>query len=195
MFDATEFVDEAVLVRFRQGDQQAVGSLLEKLQPYVRVIVRTAIGGRPAGVAESDLIQDVMLQAVRSNGTFRGESYGEFVCWMRTIAVRTSRQALQRAGGRQPSQLVGDLAQAVAVDDGPTAEAGLLDQENAAFMASALQRLPDDMRSVLLLRLVEGLGHAQVAEHLGRSPGATRMLFLRAVERLRDECGNPGRGV
>ena len=117
-----------VLERFRQGDQQAVGPLLEKLRPYIRVIVRTAFADRPpVGVAESDLIQDVILQAVRANATFRGNCYGEFVRWLRTIAVRTSRDSLQRAAGRESPLARDEPAVAVAVDERPGPQVNLVD--------------------------------------------------------------------
>jgi RNA polymerase sigma-70 factor (ECF subfamily) len=193
-----EPVDASVLERFRQGDQEAVGPLLERLRPYIRVIVRSACGDRPAaGVDESDLIQNVMLQAVRANGTFRGNSLGEFARWLRTIAVRSSQQAFLRAAGCEPAlpgrdlarDVAHELANAVSRDESYRPEAALAGQENAALMAAALSRLPEDMRQVLLLRLVDGLSHGQIAERLDRTPGAVRMLFLRSVERLREECG------
>jgi RNA polymerase sigma-70 factor (ECF subfamily) len=183
-------IEREVLERFRKGDQQAIGPLLERVRPYIRTIVRTAFGDRPeVGVSESDLVQDVFLQAVRANGTFRGESYGEFVCWLRTIAVRISRNALWKSpdAGNSP-QL---LDEQFVIDDTPDPHASVIEQEDSARMADALQRLPAEMRQVVTLRLVEGLAHSEIATRTGKSAGAVRMLFLRALEQLREECGNP----
>ena len=55
------------------------------------------------------------------------------------------------------------------------------------ILAEALARLPDDAREVILLRNLEGLSHEAIAERMERSPGAVRMLWVRALARLRDE--------
>jgi RNA polymerase sigma-70 factor (ECF subfamily) len=53
-------------------------------------------------------------------------------------------------------------------------------------MADALSRLPEDMQQVLLGRHVDGRSHAEIAAALGRTEGAVRMLYLRALRRLRE---------
>jgi RNA polymerase sigma-70 factor (ECF subfamily) len=57
-------------------------------------------------------------------------------------------------------------------------------------MAEAVSRLPNEMRQVLLLRLMDDLDHAEIATRMNRSAGAVRMLFVRSLERLRRECGD-----
>ena len=58
--------------------------------------------------------------------------------------------------------------------------------EEAAALAEALSRLPDDMQQALLGRHLDGLSHAELARTLGRSETAVRMLYLRALRRLRE---------
>jgi RNA polymerase sigma-70 factor (ECF subfamily) len=55
-------------------------------------------------------------------------------------------------------------------------------------MAEALARLPDDMQQVLLGRHMDGLSYAELAGRLGRTEAAVRVLYTRALRRLRDEC-------
>jgi RNA polymerase sigma-70 factor (ECF subfamily) len=62
-----------------------------------------------------------------------------------------------------------------------------MQQEQAARLTAALARLPDDMQQVLLYRHVDGLSYADLAALLGRSEGAVRVLYTRALRRLRKE--------
>jgi RNA polymerase sigma-70 factor (ECF subfamily) len=55
------------------------------------------------------------------------------------------------------------------------------------LLAAALARLPDDYREVVILRNLEGLSHEEVARRMDRSAGAVRMLWVRALTRLREE--------
>jgi RNA polymerase sigma-70 factor (ECF subfamily) len=58
------------------------------------------------------------------------------------------------------------------------------------LLAEVLDRLPDDYRTVIVLRNLEGLSHEEVAARLGRNVGAVRMLWVRALARLRRELGD-----
>jgi RNA polymerase sigma-70 factor (ECF subfamily) len=55
------------------------------------------------------------------------------------------------------------------------------------LLAEVLAHLPQDYRNVIILRNLEGLAHEQIADRMGRSVGAVRMLWVRALERLRKE--------
>jgi RNA polymerase sigma-70 factor (ECF subfamily) len=84
------------------------------------------------------------------------------------------------------SQRLGDLLAASGTS--PSQQAARHEQE--LILAEVLARLPDDYREVILLRNLEGLSHEAIAQHLGRSPGAVRMLWVRALARLRQELGH-----
>jgi RNA polymerase sigma-70 factor (ECF subfamily) len=80
-------------------------------------------------------------------------------------------------------------------DDGPSPSEAADRHEQAVRLADALARLPDDYREVIVLRNLEGLSHEDVAARMGRAVGAVRMLWLRALSRLRRELaphGEPG---
>src|SRR5262249_45039647 len=62
-----------------------------------------------------------------------------------------------------------------------------LKKERAAMLAEALARLPDDYREVLVLRHLQELDFPEVAEKMGRSPGAVRVLWVRALKKLREQ--------
>jgi RNA polymerase sigma-70 factor (ECF subfamily) len=184
---------EAALERFRAGNQTALGELLESYRPYVRVLVRAERGGRaPARLDDSDLVQDVLLEVQQSLGDFRGRTAGELTARLRRVVLCTVRRALRGlfAGKRDPAREKpgDDLALAADTDDAPLHV--VVRHEQAARMACALGRLSDEEQQVLLGRHLEGATHAELASRIGRSEGAVRMLYLRALRRLRDVFGD-----
>jgi RNA polymerase sigma-70 factor (ECF subfamily) len=187
---------QAALDRARAGDRDALGRLLDGCRPYVRLLVRSVRRGRvPGRLDDSDLIQDALLAAHHSFDGFRGASVTEFTAWLRGVVLRAAAHTLRGhlvAGKRAASReaVGGALAEQVAAD-GSTPSQQAVQHELAARIAAALARLPEDMQTVLLGRHVDGLGHAALAERLGRSEGAVRVLYTRALRRLREECG-PG---
>ena len=74
-------------------------------------------------------------------------------------------------------------------DTGPSPSAAADRNEQGVLLADALSRLPEDYREVIVLRNLEGLSHEEVATRMGRGVGAVRMLWLRALSRLRRELG------
>jgi RNA polymerase sigma-70 factor (ECF subfamily) len=184
---------QTALARARLGDSRALGQLLESFRPYVRCLVR-ALGGErlQPRLGESDLIQDALLEAHRSFGEFRGGTVAELTSWLRRIVLRTAGHALRdhleagkRAlGSEEPAAALDGRA-----DSASTPSAQVERHEEAARMAEALARLPDEMQQVLLGRHMDGLSYAALAERMGRSEGAVRVLYTRALRRLREECG------
>jgi RNA polymerase sigma-70 factor (ECF subfamily) len=70
---------------------------------------------------------------------------------------------------------------------GSSPSAPALRQELSCLLAERLSRLPGPYREVLVLRHLEGLSFPEVADRMGRAPGAVRVLWLRALERLRQQ--------
>jgi RNA polymerase sigma-70 factor, ECF subfamily len=176
------------------GDTLALGRLLDGYRPYVRLLVRSVRHGRvPARLDDSDLIQDALLEVHRTFGRFHGTSKVEFTAWLRAVVIRAAghtlrghigtgkREADREQGGEGFTELL------AAKDSTPSHQA--MRHEQAARMAAALGRLPEDMQQVLLGRHVDGLSHAVLAEKLGRTEAATRVLYTRALRRLREESG------
>lgn len=186
---------QALLDRARAGDASALGELLDGFRPYLAAIARARHGGRLMGkVGESDLAQDALLEAHRHFASFRGNTIEEFAGWLRQIVVNTTGHALRdhldaakrNADREQP--LAGLSEVVAAADTSPSMRAVRL--ERSADIAAALARLPEDMQTVILGRHVDDLSYADLAEKLGRSEGAVRVLYTRALRRLREECGD-----
>lgn len=184
---------EAALQSARLGDTEALGRLLESYRPYVRVIVRSFRDNRlQARVDDSDRIQDALLGAFQAFPGFRGTTTGELAAWLRQIVVRTAGHLARNHGAtgkRDPDreQHAEDLNGAFA-DQGSSPGTQAIRHEQAARIAEAIARLPEDMQQVLLDRHVDGLPYAVLSERLGRTEAAVRVLYTRALRRLREEC-------
>ncbi len=184
---------QAALDQARQGDAVAWGNLLESFRPYLRFIAQAQGGNRLQGKLDgSDLVQNGFLEAHRSFGSFRGTTVEELAGWLRQIVARTTGHALRalretakRDQTREQSLagLSSDLADSIST---PSTQA--IRHEQSAHIATALSRLPEDMQQVLLGRHLEKLPYETLAERLGRSPGAVRVLYTRALRQLRDQC-------
>src|SRR5262245_14006107 len=181
---------QAALERARLGDVQALGSLLHSYRPYVRCLLR-ALGTHrlQPRCDESDLLQDVLLEAHRAFAEFRGGTVVELTAWLRQIARRTAGHALRdhlATGKRDLGREASADALADYADSGGGPDAALLRHELAARTARLVARLPEDMQQVLFGRHIDGLSYAALAERLGRSEGAVRVLYTRALRRLRE---------
>ena len=152
-------------------------------------------------------VQETFLQAHRTFDQFRGRTEAEFLAWLQRILAsqlthlyekhilaekRDARRevSLDEVGAkleRSTARLASVLA-----DNAPSPSSLAQQHERAVMLADELAELPPDYRQVLLLRHLEGLPFGEVAEHMQRSPGAVRMLWLRAVDKLRQQLTDKG---
>lgn len=182
---------QLLLDRARRGATDALGELLVQFRPYVRLLVKT---GRPrstqARFDDSDLIQDTMVIVHLAFLRFRGETLAQFAGWIRAVTRRTLSHSVRDhvgTGKRDISreQMLEDLDQLPQNSESDAAAR----HERAAQIAAILERLPDDMRDLLMGRFLEELSYAELAKRTGRSEGALRVLYTRALRRLREEMG------
>jgi RNA polymerase sigma-70 factor (ECF subfamily) len=152
-------------------------------------------------VNPSDLVQETFLEAYRDFGHFRGRTEAEWLAWLRRILVHN----LARLAEQQVKALKRDARREVSLD---RVGRGLLEQtsarfdvalvsphsspseqaqrrEQAALIADRLAGLPAHYRDVIVRRNLEGLSFDEVARRMDRTPGAVRLLWLRALEQLR----------
>lgn len=171
--------------------------------PWLRLLARLEIDTRFQGkVSAGDAVQQTMIEAWRCWEQFRGTTEAERLAWLRSILAHQlahmARHFLgtqKRNAGRERSienslnhsnTRLGDILPAR--DATPSHLAATREQQ--VRLAEILERLPDDYREVIVLRNLEDLPHAEVAERMGRSEGAIRMLWVRALARLREEAEN-----
>jgi RNA polymerase sigma-70 factor (ECF subfamily) len=189
-----------LLDRARQGEGEALGQLLQAYRNYLIVLATMQLDGRlRRRLNPSDLVQEALLAAHRDFHQFRGCSAPEFSAWMRKILIHCLHHAVEmhiRAKARDiRCEISLDQAHStldrsglspanLLADPGPSPSAPALQRENALDFANRLGKLRPQYRDVIVLRGLQGLPFDEVAERMGRKPGAVRMLWLRAIEKL-----------
>lgn len=191
-----------LLAEARQGRSDSLGALLELYRNYLHLVARTQIDLHLQGrLNPSDLVQETYFEACRHFGQFRGTSEKELLAWLRRILVRklaheVEKQVLaQKRDVRREVSLGQQLAalerssvnlEAALVSQWSSPSAQAQRRERAAIVADQLARLPAQHREVIVLRNLEGLSFDEVARRMRKSPGAVRVLWLRALDRLRE---------
>jgi RNA polymerase sigma-70 factor, ECF subfamily len=195
------FDPEQLLAEARGGCGESLGRALELSRTYLTLLARTQIDLHLQGrVDASDVVQETFLDAYRDFDHFRGSSPGEWAAWLRKILLYNLARVVQRqvVAQKRSARREVSLDQHVAVMDRSSGriEAALIGRssspsnqaqrsECAARVADQLARLSSDYREVLVLRNLEGLPFPEVARRMGRSAGAVRILWVRAVDQLR----------
>jgi RNA polymerase sigma-70 factor (ECF subfamily) len=188
----------------RAGDPVAVERLCARYRPWLRVLAGCQVTRRLGAKADaSDVVQQALLEACRALPQFRGTTEGELTAWLRAILATVLAHEVRRYTGTQGRDvgrevsLDAELAESsrrlrtVLADAGPSPSEQAARHEQEVRLAEVLSRLPDDYREVIVLRHLEGLSHEEVARRMGRGAGAVRMLWLRALSRLRREMPTP----
>ncbi|MBL1083175.1 sigma-70 family RNA polymerase sigma factor [Streptomyces actinomycinicus] len=156
----------AVLVPAAQnGDALAMDELLALVTPYVTRLCRPI-----APHDAADAVQESLLAVFKGLRGLRDPR--AFYAWVRTVTVREAVRVARRTGAEEPADPV-DLARLGGLRAGT-------DGELSADVRDALARLPVRHRAVLVLRELEGLDEAAVAEHLGVARGTVKSRLHRA---------------
>lgn len=135
------------------------------------------------GAAEpEDLTSEVLLQVARDIASFHGDESG-FRSWVFVIAHRRLIDSW-RAAGRRPYPTV--ILEGVAEPPGGNAEEEALERLRTSELLSAFERLTEDQRTVLALRIIGGLTVAETAKVLERREGAVKALQRRALLTLKN---------
>jgi len=199
----TELIQQA-----QGGSTESLGKLLDRYRNYLKFLASSRISALVrVRAGSSDVVQEVGLQALKSIGQFRGATEKEFLAWLRSVlASRLSRLMEQHVGAERRDvrrelrveALAHDLENSTVrleellADRVETPSSKLIKEETIVVVTDILASLSREYREVICLRHLEGLAFPQVAERLNRSPGATRMLWFRAIELLRNELAEKG---
>lgn len=192
---------ERLLPAARAGSKEALGQLLEAYRSYLLFVVAQELDPalRAKGGA-SDVVQETILEAYKDFARFQGGEE-ELHAWLRRLLrnnVANFARRYRDTGKRQMSAEIplegGDPSARwgqtlIGGDSTPSAHAAA--NEQAEALEKALQRLPDDYRQVILLRYREELAFEEIGRVMERSANAVEKLWLRAIERLRQELEKP----
>jgi RNA polymerase sigma-70 factor (ECF subfamily) len=186
-----------LIERARRDEPGVLDHLLDSHRNYLRLLARTGLDVSLQGKADpSDLVQDALLKASQRFDQFRGASDAELAGWLRQILarcladfVRRYRTGRRRAGREQSlEQLVDRSSQAmerILATQGNSPSASAQRRDLGVVLSDALAQLSEDHREVIVLHHLEDLGWDEVAQRMGRSAGAVRILWTRALKQLR----------
>lgn len=191
-----------MLQKAQSGDRESLGELLRVYRGYLIGIAVARLDPRVrARCNPSDVVQETLLEAYRDFHQFRGGLEREFLAWIRQILannlartveahlltdkrdLRRERQ-IEKVANASGSRLEG--RDYWFTDSGLSPSSAFLKQEQLAIVLDRMSRLPSHYRDVLMLRHIEDLSFEEVAMKLGKSSGAVRMIWLRALESLRE---------
>lgn len=184
-----QIADDDLIRATLAGDEPAFAELVRRHQRRVAVTVRSVIGE----IGQDDLadtVQEIFLLAFRGLGSFRGES--QFGTWLTRIALRhcyreAKRQRRRRAlfnpfasrdGDRDPPE--------ERIAGAERTDRGVIATERRTAIELAMAKLPEEFRTVLVLRIVEEMPVEEVAASLGVSTGTIKSRLFRAKEKMRE---------
>jgi RNA polymerase sigma-70 factor (ECF subfamily) len=166
---------------------------LEEYREYLRLLARLHCGPQlQSKIDPSDIVQETMLRAFENQDQYRGRSEAEYAAWLRQILSSRLAEAVRHFGtaGRELNRErpLDDVIRAFAgqlASDSPGPEQQASHQEDILWLAGALSELPDDQRSVVEMKHLQGCSLETISRQLGRSKAATAGLLHRGVVRLR----------
>ncbi len=185
----------------KDGDSQAVERLLARHRDSLHRMIQLRLDGRiKRRVDVSDVVQDVLIEANRRLQDYLQNPAMAFHLWIRQIAKdrlidahRRHRVSAKRSIDReQPMQVAGNVDQSSLdivgqlCDPGMTPAAAATQRELALHVESAISRLGNTDRDIILMRHYEQLSNSEIAASLGLTEPAASMRYLRAIRRLRE---------
>lgn len=179
-----EDTDQQLVERVQAGDKAAFNLLVLKYQHRVLKLVGRFVND----TAEAeDVAQEAFLKAYRALASFRGDS--AFYTWLYRIAINTAKNALV-SSRRRPVDFDLDLQDPEQYDrhaklkEADTPEGVLLTEEIRSVVERAMEQLPDDLRTAIVLRELEGLSYEEIAEAMDCPVGTVRSRIFRAREAI-----------
>jgi RNA polymerase sigma-70 factor, ECF subfamily len=177
--------DLSLVRRVQRGDKGAFDALVLKYQhKLVKLVMRYV---RNAAEAE-DIAQEAFIKAYRALPQFRGDS--AFYTWLYRIAINTAKNAvvsrdrspveydLDRNAGEESYEMQGRMK------DAETPEGLVLTDEIRATVNAAIEALPEDLRTAIVLRELEGLSYEEIAAAMDCPVGTVRSRIFRAREAI-----------
>ncbi len=178
-------VDQQLVERAQRGDKKAFELLVSKYQRKLARLLSRFV--RDAAEVE-DVTQEAFIKAYRALPSFRGDS--AFYTWLYRIGINTAKNYLVAMGRRTPTTT--DIDSAVAEDfeggeqlrDLNTPENELASRQIAETVNQTLDELPQELRTAITLREIEGLSYEDIANIMNCPIGTVRSRIFRAREAI-----------
>ncbi|MFT5117663.1 MAG: RNA polymerase sigma-70 factor (ECF subfamily) [Kiritimatiellia bacterium] len=176
--------DQLLVERVQQGDKRAFDLLVLKYQHKIIAVVHRYVR-ESADV--NDVVQEAFIKAYRALANFRGDS--AFYTWMYRIAINTAKNHLISKGRRPPSSDIDiDDAEYYSGNDNlhdvDTPENNLFRDELQAAVQKIIKNLPEDLRTAVTLREMDGLSYEEIADVMECPVGTVRSRIFRAREAI-----------
>ena len=193
---------QALISSARNGEASSVGNLLQIYRNYLSILAKSQFKQRlKPRVSPSDVVQEALLCAHKRFDQFQGQTEKELVAWLRVILVNSLAKFVERHVLTKQRDLRRDVSIdkfGSAMDNSAARVSGFLaakdktpsvmfqQREDAIGLADQLAKLSEEHRQVLVLRNLQELPFEEIAKRMNRSGPATRMLWLRALDKLRN---------
>ncbi len=181
--------DLALIKRVQQGDRSAFDLLVIKYQHKILKLIMRYVRDPSEAL---DVAQEAFLKAYRAAPSFRGDS--AFYTWLYRIAINTAKNHLVSAG-RRPVSFDLDLQDPEQFEvlgrlkEMDTPEHLALSDEIRDTVNRAIGELPEDLRTAILLREIEGMSYEEIAQAMECPVGTVRSRIFRAREAIDKRIG------
>ncbi len=178
-------IDQALVERAQRGDQKAFGMLVEKYQRKLGRLLSRMI--RDQAEVE-DVVQESFIKAYRALPNFRGDS--AFYTWLYRIGINTAKNYLVSLGRRPQVSHDIEIEDAENFEDADelrtaeTPETELMTKEIAKTVNETVMSLPEELRTAITLREIEGLSYEEIATLMACPIGTVRSRIFRARETI-----------
>jgi len=178
-------IDQELVERAQRGERRAFELLVEKYQRKLARLISRLVRD-PAEV--EDVTQEAFVKAYRALPSFRGDS--AFYTWLYRIGINTAKNYLVAMGRRAPTSTEIEAEEAEGFDSGEqlrdinTPESLLLSKEIAGTVNAAIESLPEELRSAIQLRELEGMSYEEIAKLMDCPIGTVRSRIFRAREAI-----------
>jgi len=180
--------DQLLVERVQAGDRQAFDILVSKYQRRLMRLLARLIHD----TAEvEDVVQETFIKAYRALRHFRGEA--AFYTWLYRIGINTAKNHLVTQGRRVPVSGDIDAEQGESFEDASklrdnnTPESMLASKQIAATVNAAMDLLPIDLRTAIVLREIEGLSYEEISDIMACPIGTVRSRIFRARELIAEK--------
>ncbi|MCH8306891.1 MAG: RNA polymerase sigma factor RpoE [Gammaproteobacteria bacterium] len=186
---ATKSTDAQLVRRVQKGDKGAFDLLVLKYQHRIINLVMRYVRDPDQAL---DITQEAFLKAYRALGRFRGES--AFYTWLYRIAVNTAKNYLA-AQRRRPMDVELDLQDPEQFElhaklrETDTPEGVLMGRQLHETVARAIEALPDDLRTAIVLRELDGMSYEEIAQTMDCPVGTVRSRIFRARDAIGKKIG------
>ena len=181
-------IDRQLVARAQRGDKQAFEMLVEKYQRKLARLLSRFIRD-PAEV--EDVTQEAFIKAYRALPAFRGDS--AFYTWLYRIGINTAKNYLMAMGRRAPTSTEVEAEEAEGFEEGEqlrdinTPESMLLSSEIAKTVNATIEQLPEELRTAIQMREIEGMSYEDIAKAMDCPIGTVRSRIFRAREAIAEQ--------